>query len=157
MSNTETEPKKVHIHEESGLQYYEIKLNATVEGAKDITLRLFESTHPSRLDFETQDEYQVRRKYMNTMNKNKKEASLIWNASWGPLTEYNALRVQAEMSEGKTPTPWQFMEHGDKYHPKDRIAAVNMQRREAKAKAKADYLKEKQVKYKKKNELSRSR
>jgi len=151
------ENKKVHIHEESGLQYYEIKLTATEDESKDITIRLFESTAPGRLDFETHDEYQVRRKYMNNI-KTDKIPDLVWNASWGPLNEHNALRVQAELSEGKQPTPWAFHKHQDKYHPKDRLAVANAMRKEAKAKAKAEYLKNKKAKHKNKNnELSRSR
>ena len=105
-SNTDTVPKKVHIHEESGLQYYEVKLNATSEGVKDIILRLFEITAPCRHSFETHDEYQVRRKYMNSIDKAKKEAPLMWKSFWGPMNTTNALRVQAEIKEGKTPTPW---------------------------------------------------
>tara|TARA_R110002126_G_scaffold127296_1_gene269505 strand:- start:21169 stop:21546 length:378 start_codon:yes stop_codon:yes gene_type:complete len=105
-NNEETDLKKTHIHEESGIQYYEVKLNATLEGSKDIILKLFESTSSKRLPFETHDEYQVRRKYMNTIDKAKKESSLVWKSSWGPMNPTNALRVQTEIKDGKTPTPW---------------------------------------------------
>jgi hypothetical protein len=135
MENNEEE-KKVNIHEESGLRYYEVKLNATQEEGKSISLRLFESIKPGRLkwenDEETHDEYKVRMFYM----QKKTPDQLIWKSSWGPLTDANALRVQAAISEGKEPTPWAYMEHGDKYDAKDRLAVERLRRLEEKKKLK---------------------
>lgn len=98
--------KNVEVHEESGLQFYKIKLLG--EGENAIYLRLFESFSPGRLkwknDEETRDEYLVRRKYMNEAEKQRSKGTLVWNSSlWGSVTTENLLRVQSELNSGKHP------------------------------------------------------
>ena len=90
--------KKVHIHEESGLQYYNIKLTAQDNSDHKIKLRLFETTQPQRLEFESQEEYKLRRNYIKRSDKKHKKGHLVWNAKWGTFNEANALRVQAAIN-----------------------------------------------------------
>lgn len=97
------EKKQIEVHPESGLNYYKIKLVGEEDAI--IYLRLFESESPGRLkwntDEENHDEYSIRKAYMKKLDKQRKKGQLVWNSSWGPLNQANAIRVQEEINQNK--------------------------------------------------------
>jgi hypothetical protein len=85
------ENRKVH---ESGIEYYEIALKSQDKDVDDIMLRLFESHSNARLEFETRDEYKIRRQYMNEYDKQKKRGYVGWpSMRYGSLTREKAMEV----------------------------------------------------------------
>ena len=85
--------KEALVHE-SGVTYYEIALKAAEEGVEDIKLRLFENDSNARLDFETFDEYKIRRQYMNEFSKQKKKGQMAWpSGQYGTVTRERAIEV----------------------------------------------------------------
>lgn len=95
--------KKQFTHE-SGLTYYPVKLNKIVkegEQRQEIELRLFEDLSPKRLEFETYDEYKLRKAYIKKADKKYKKGTLVWNAKWGTFNKINALKVQEAINQNK--------------------------------------------------------
>jgi hypothetical protein len=91
------ENKKVH---ESGTEYYEIGLKSKEEDVDDIMLRLFESHSNARLEFETREEYQIRRQYMKEYDKQKKKGYIGWpSMRYGSLTRERAMEVMEEINK----------------------------------------------------------
>jgi hypothetical protein len=91
------EEKKVH---ESGTEYYEIGLKSKDKGVDDIKLRLFESHSNARLEFETREEYQVRRQYMKEYDKQKKRGYVGWpSMRYGSLTREKAMEVLEQINK----------------------------------------------------------
>lgn len=91
------ENKKVH---ESGTKYYEIGLKSKEEDVDDIMLRLFESHSNARLEFETREEYQIRRQYMKEYDKQKKKGYIGWpSMRYGSLTREKAMEVLEQINK----------------------------------------------------------
>ena len=87
-----------YIHEESGLTYYEVAMSDDLE--QKVVHRLFESNKPSRLEFETQDEYRIRRLMNKRRDKNIKAGHQVWNTSrFGTRTPERALEVYVMIQE----------------------------------------------------------
>ncbi len=85
--------KEVKVHE-SGTTYYEIVLNSTETEQEPLVLRLFEDMSNKRLDFETRQEYLIRRQYMNEYDKKRKKGFIAWpTGKYGTLTKEKAMQV----------------------------------------------------------------
>lgn len=94
------EQSLVKVHE-SGIKYFAIPLKA--ESGETMELRLFDTFSLSRLEFETRDEFIVRRKMLNNQNKALLKGKFCWysknvedlkrgnnKTSWGTLTPAKA-------------------------------------------------------------------
>ena len=58
-----------------------------------LELRIFQSSNPARLPFETREEYVVRRKF-NQDEEKRRKAEVVWNSTkWGTMNPKNALKV----------------------------------------------------------------
>ena len=93
--------KEVKVHE-SGTTYYEIVLNSTNEEQEPLVLRLFEDMSNKRLDFETRQEYLIRRQYMNEYDKKRKKGFIAWpTGKYGTLTREKAIQVMEMINKQK--------------------------------------------------------
>lgn len=93
LSETEDTVEKPEIEfqtHSSGTKYYIIPLT-NQETKEKVELRIFQSYNPGRLEFETRDEYVVRRKFQQHADKQKKKGLLFWDSRLGPMTPKNAL------------------------------------------------------------------
>ena len=88
-----TKDKEIKVHE-SGTTYYEITLNSTEQEQEPLVLRLFEDMSNKRLDFETRQEYLIRRQYKKEYDKERKKGFMAWDTGkYGTLTKERATQV----------------------------------------------------------------
>ena len=94
-------PEKQEFFHESGMQYYPIKMVSQEDEADVITLRLFETMSNERLEFETPEEFRIRRAYTNKAQKDINRGQMVWNPQWGPMNMENAQRVKEYLDKGE--------------------------------------------------------
>jgi len=100
--NTKEERSEIELQtHESGIKFYIIPLYDKETQEKKI-LRVFQTYNAARLEFETRDEYYVRRKLNKEQEKKKKKGVMVWNSSaWGTLTPQKAMQLMEELNQNK--------------------------------------------------------
>jgi len=106
------EPKENPIKILNGVEYFEIPLKAST--GETMTLRLFNSQQPERLEFEEHNEYKVRRSWNYKNTKSHLKGKFAWlsknitdikkknyDTSWGTLTKEKAAYLLNHLKNNK--------------------------------------------------------